>query len=312
MEPIKEMLALFDSGAQFLKRSCFQLQSSFLSQLSDLVFPPVCANCSSELDASCSLELSWHESSGVSEITLGDIRQDSHQSTHRKLKLNLCHECHPAIQPKYHQKCRSCGAGLNLMIQLDTQIPSYWLDRCPFCRRSSFRFGGSYSLGNYELELRNSILKIKSGSRDSLIPELAKLLVAQLDSSFDLVAPIPIHWTRRWGRKTVVSEVLARWISRYSGMHIAHNLLRYRRRTSKQGRLSTTRRVQNVKGSLKVARPKKLVGKKILLVDDVMTSGATLNEATQVCLQNLAKSVHVAFVARGVGRSMNRIRPEVR
>ena len=179
--------------------------------------------------------------------------------------------------------------------------------KCMFCRRSDFKFRDCCSLGNYELGIREAVLGIKSGVQECLITDLAKLMVHSFSrQNFDIVIPIPIHWRRRLGRRVVVPDLLSERIARLCDKPNYRKALRYQRLTSKQGTLSTTERVKNVHGAIQVARPDLIRNKHVLIVDDVMTSGATLNEAASVCLRSGAREISVAVVARGVGRSTSR------
>lgn len=178
------------------------------------------------------------------------------------------------------------------------------VDRCTFCRRQQPVYDVAYSLGNYEQDLREAILKCKSGHHDGLVMALSRILAAAVPGEdLDFVVPMPIHWRRRLGRVTVVSELMASEISLVLGIPVVR-ALRCRRLTQKQGRLSTRERIKNMRRAFECRiRAAKIHQKNILLVDDVMTSGATSNEAAWELRRAGAETVQVAILARGIGRS---------
>lgn len=305
---------------------------------SDLVFPPACWCCDCELDDRVQLPLATCPTSATPESTpcppvhsvvesVPELVENngSHQLSNTsllagkacpsdkfrrsiQLEFNLCHGCLQALFPNYSAKCSACGAGIYIPTVPPTcQIAAKLLDCCNHCRRSRFHFQKCHALGNYEGEIREVVLKIKRGTHDGLIHEVAKCIAIQLGISYvaDCIIPIPTHWQRRLTRRVVVSELLCEHLSRYIQLPVSR-VLKSVRATKKQGRLSTAERVENVRSSMKLSRPNLVRGKRILLVDDVMTSGATLNEAAAACLRGGATSVETVVVARGVGRSRNR------
>lgn len=257
------------------------------SRILQLVFPPVCCHCC------CEMESGW-----------SDVEGDQFPCVH----LWLCPACQTELAPSYRRKCSRCGAGFQRISRkpfVSRGVSEVNLPGCFNCHRQVFNFQRCFSLGNYELGVRDAILRIKSGHFDSLVVELAKLLAKKtVNQDFDVVVPIPIHWRRRLGRKTVVSGILAEQLARIRQEKFVSNALRCTRLTKKQGTLPIRQRMKNVRNSISVVKPRKISGKKLLIVDDVMTSGATLTEATASCLKAGAQSVSVAVVARGVGRAM--------
>lgn len=287
----------------------WHLVSAAAGHVADLIFPPTCACCALEID-----EASTGNAAGV----------------------RLCENCLVKLLPIYSQRCLQCGAGISI-----TTVPGsgqtgavrevaaqtvaaqngrgfpgtveQLLPSCRNCARSSLRFDFCVSLGNYELQTREAVLRCKSGTDDALTMTMAKLLAQKVVDSceftkakFDLVVPIPIHWRRRLGRQSVVSELIALQVAQRLNIRCRLRGLKYNRLTVKQGTLSTTDRVQNVHQAISVTKPALFRGQAVLLVDDVMTSGATMNEAAKACFHVGAQTVSAAILARGVGRSMNR------
>lgn len=146
---------------------------------------------------------------------------------------------------------------------------------------------------------------MKRGTGESLTLSMGRLLGDQLARSLTDVprylASVPTHWTRRLRRSVNCSEILLESVATRLGLPASPNLLRCRRKTSKQGTLLPHERLQNVRGAYRVSAGYVITGAKVLLIDDVMTTGATANEISKILRQAGAASVEVAVVARGIG-----------
>jgi ComF family protein len=112
----------------------------------------------------------------------------------------------------------------------------------------------------------------------------------------DAIVPMPIHWTRRLTRGFNQCESLASELSRHTGLPVLKALTRTRR-TQKQSSLAGAWRRRNVKGSFSAAHAQ-IRGKRLLLVDDVLTTGSTVNEAAAELKRHGAARVAVLTVAR--------------
>ena len=117
------------------------------------------------------------------------------------------------------------------------------------------------------------------------------------DERFDAILPVPMHWWRRWKRGFNQSELLAAAISRSTAAPVLRELVR-RRRTPPQAGLSLEARQDNVKESFRVRRRERVKGKRILLVDDVMTTGSTATACAVALKKAGAASVVLLTLAR--------------
>jgi ComF family protein len=177
---------------------------------------------------------------------------------------------------------------------------------CPRCRRPSL-VASSRTVGDYAGTLRSIIHLLKYGKRRSLALPLARLMRihgADVLADIDAVVPVPLHWTRRWRRGFNQAALLA------EGLDLpAWPALVRTRPTSSQVRLPATARRRNVRGAFALARrrpwqiPWRLAieGKIVLLVDDVATTGATLNACAAVLRSAGAREVRALTAARVVG-----------
>jgi ComF family protein len=118
----------------------------------------------------------------------------------------------------------------------------------------------------------------------------------------DLLVPVPLHWRRGWSRRYNQSGALARVIGRHSGVQVNGNALRRVRPTRQQIGLSRSERETNVQGAFKVADDRKtdIQGRRLVLVDDVLTSGSTTDACARALLRARAAQVDVLVFARVV------------
>lgn len=178
------------------------------------------------------------------------------------------------------------------------------MEDCTHCRDESWAFRRAMSLGVYDGALRDSVILMKRPYFDSLSLQmglqLAEKLLTNHVEDWDWIVPTPQHWWRRISKRTNSSELLAESIGKRLGIRVQRHCLRRTRIRKKQGLLGLTQRRQNVRGIFRISpwiRPK---NKRILLVDDILTSGATASEMAKALLQAGATSVDVAVVARAL------------
>lgn len=136
------------------------------------------------------------------------------------------------------------------------------------------------SLGLHEGPLRTAVLQLKFGRRTRLARPLGELLGALLETRGerwipDALVPVPMHWTRRLERGFNQSELLASWAGRTAGIPVARALRRVRR-TRPQVGLSGAERRRNLRDAFRAAPGGRLAGLRLVLVDDVCTTGTTL------------------------------------
>ncbi len=117
----------------------------------------------------------------------------------------------------------------------------------------------------------------------------------------ELIAPVPMHWLTRLVRGTSAADTLARSLAAAVSLPVAGDLLYCRRLLKKQGMLLASERKTNVRDAFAASRRYDISGAKILLVDDVITTGATCDSAAQALLDAGAFAVYAVSVARGTG-----------
>ena len=172
-------------------------------------------------------------------------------------------------------------------------------DLCTVCREGLVNFDSAYSYGSYEGPLQKLIHLFKYGKVETLAAPLGSLLIRALplEQNFDAIIAMPMHWRKRLERGFNQAELLARPVARRFGLALSGNLRRARYTDSQAG-LSELARRDNLKNSFKVNKPAELLGKRILLIDDVFTTGATLRAAAAALKAAGVRHVSALTLAR--------------
>jgi ComF family protein len=171
--------------------------------------------------------------------------------------------------------------------------------RCALCRSGLRGFDAAYSFGFYDGMLRQLIHLYKYRKVRTLAGPLGDLLLRALprDEAFDCVTPVPLHWRKRWQRGFNQADLLARYVAAHTGIPRTR-LLRRPRSTASQAGLSNTGRRSNVSAAFVCRRPDRAAGRKILLIDDVMTTGSTAAACALALKRAGAARVALLTVAR--------------
>jgi ComF family protein len=151
---------------------------------------------------------------------------------------------------------------------------------------------------------------LKYGDRLDLAPMMGQWMAnagKELLVEADLLVPVPLHWRRQWARRFNQSALLTEIIGKSSGRTVSHSALARIKATPQQVGLDKSARAQNVQGAFRVPPAGKaaIASRKLVLVDDVLTTGATIDACARALLRGGAASVDVLVFARvvGVGRS---------
>lgn len=173
------------------------------------------------------------------------------------------------------------------------------LDLCAICREGMVSFDSAYSYGSYDDTLRDSIHLFKYARIETLPNPLGTLMVNVIprDEQFDVDQPMPMHWMKRWDRGLSQAELLAKPVARRCGVGLSHSLVRRKRGKSQAG-LDYSERLANLKSAFRFAPPQPMAGKRVLLIDDVYTTGATLRAAAAALKVAGARRVSVLTLAR--------------
>ena len=214
--------------------------------------------------------------------------------------ISICDSCRLLLAPEILHCCRICGA--------ETGPFSRTSSGCIHCRKQSLKFTSCICLGMYQGPLKRFMLSSKWSWSSIRVQALAALLWQERQNSisefhFDTIIPIPQHWTRRLVRHFNPAWVIAETLScrmRKSGINIVcdPHILSRSRSVGLQKRVTLRQRQENQQNSFVVTDVSRIQNRRILLVDDVLTTGATCSEAARTLISAGAADCHVAVVGR--------------
>jgi competence protein ComFC len=212
-------------------------------------------------------------------------------------ELGVCESCIGGIRPNPKPHCASCGRPLQKVLRGKI---------CSECRQKKFSFARAYSACLYEGPLKEIIHVLKYKSRVSLSVLLSDIMISFVKENdmilrdIELITFVPIDGRRLRQRSFNQSGIFALNLSKKYGMPLSE-ILEKSRSTKPQNELSRDERLVNLTGAFRIRKGEgAIAGLNILLVDDVMTTGATLDECSKTLLNAGAASVRCLTLARGL------------
>ncbi|MGD9644573.1 MAG: ComF family protein [Pirellulales bacterium] len=255
-------------GAQVVRCRAAALGRQFI----DLLFPPRCLLC--------------------------EVEEPTVQSA-----VLLCDTCRAELLQSAGSYCPRCGAaGGGAAAEGATEAQPN--SSCVECRNRRFQFDRVVRLGSYDGALREAVLRMKHPRDEPLARAVAELFWDRCASEWstlevDCVVPVPLHWWRWLRRGTSSPQTIAACLGRRLGVPVIDDSLVRVRDTQPQGGLAAIRRRQNVRGAFELRGDKNWIrARRVLVVDDVLTSGATADEMSRVLKRAGAAWVAVATIAR--------------
>jgi predicted amidophosphoribosyltransferase len=222
--------------------------------------------------------------------------------------LPFCIDCYDSLDLLHEPMCPRCGGPLPQLSNphrkdADTAAKP---NGCYRCRGRKLWFDETIAAGLYEGRLRELLLAMKSDKGDPLSLAMGRLVWElrreHLQSlKVDVVSPIPLHWRRRLAHRTNSAAVLAEVLAGRLRAPMADGLLRRRRHTVAQSELTPPKRWENVRQAFSVPGGYHLNQAHVLLVDDILTTGATCSEAARALRKAGAQRITVCVVARAIG-----------
>lgn len=188
--------------------------------------------------------------------------------------------------PETFPRCTSCNRPVGSGVH-----------RCPECVAGS-AFGRAWALGLHKGPLREAIHHLKFSGRDELGAPLGRLLARRVNFSYDGVVPIPLHRSRQRERGYNQALLLAQGLAAERGWAVWDGALQRVRSTGHQAKLDRTERLQNLERAFSVPETSPpWSGKAVLVVDDVLTTGATAAAAVAAVLRSGAARADLAVLA---------------
>ena len=176
---------------------------------------------------------------------------------------------------------------------------------CPDCEKVKKHFSSVISAFIYRGTIRQAIHIWKYAPNRKmgtyLLPPFWESVKKRLPASgFDLITPVPIHGSKLAERGFNQAEMLASYLSVETGIPFEKGLLRKTGERAPSFRMNRKERIESIKGTFEAARPEKLNGRGVILVDDVYTTGSTANEASRILKKAGAARIQVVTLARSV------------
>jgi predicted amidophosphoribosyltransferase len=246
----------------------------------ELVFPGACLSCHAELNA----------------------------DETRETDLPFCGNCFEAFELLAEPLCRRCGGPLPNLTS--SSIAQHDGDERPAgcfrCRDHKLWFEKTIAAGLYSGRLRDLLLAMKRAEGDSLSLAMGQLVWQSCGErlqalNVDVVVPIASHWRRRLAHRTNSAAILGELLARRLRVPLAERLLRRRRHTRLQSELSPPQRWKNVRQAFSVRAGYHLREAHVLVVDDILTTGATCSDAARALRRAGAQRVTVVVAARALG-----------
>ena len=208
----------------------------------------------------------------------------------------LCAKCWSSFNWISNPKCSKCGYPFPADLDLGP------CPLCPHCAAGDCELDFIRSACVYDDFSKNIMLPFKHASQLKYQTIMSRAMINALrdmDFSVDVVIPVPLAWKRLFKRGYNQAAVLARPIAKHFNADLDFDSI-HRKYKSDMGHKTAKQRRQNVHGVFKVIDKNKIIGKKILLVDDVMTSGATFYELNRVLRKAGAANVYAVSFCRVV------------
>jgi len=213
-------------------------------------------------------------------------------------RTHLCSDCRRQLLPESDSFCRRCGAIVGPYLLGESP--------CHHCRNDRYTFSETVALGTYAGELRRACLTCQQPGRSDLVRALVSLLWEVHEPrlrewQIDLVTCIPQHWRKRLTWSINTSAELGTRLAQKLGVPFARQLLLKTRHTPDQTALTPPQRRKNLKDAFRVSFPSLARGRRILLVDDVLTTGSTAQACSRSLKAAEASEIFVAVAGRGLG-----------
>ncbi|HHY77611.1 MAG TPA: ComF family protein [Clostridiales bacterium] len=205
----------------------------------------------------------------------------------------LCHICSASIPFIHERKCLKCGKGLS---------EGYAENICPDCLKENFSFHSAYSCFYYTGKGKELIHKLKYEGKLQVAGILAEYMAHEIkfeNIHADILVPVPIHQKKLEKRGFNQARLICEHLSEILGIPMWDCLIRTRD-TREQFGLDKAARKLNVIGAFSVNMLYNVNNKRILLIDDVYTTGSTVDECSKVLLASGAEKIYVLTAAAGI------------
>lgn len=218
------------------------------------------------------------------------------KSLHDEESIYICKTCLENIKDIDIKRCNKCGFKM---------APGVISSRngCFECKNANLRFDRGFFVSDYDGPLKSLIHQYKYNKQEFLAKLLGDLSINHLlpqdiIPEIDIVVPVPLHWRKKMERGFNQSELIAKRICKKQDMPFSKNNLCRIKYTLSQIKLTRSQRQTNVSGAFRVKQPKMFYKKRVLLVDDVLTTGITASECSKTLKKAGVRKVYLFALAR--------------
>lgn len=235
-----------------------------LSNLLDLVYPPRCILCERILDYNISR------------------------------RMEICEDCIKENQPIGEPRCKICSR----------PIP-YGVERCDDCKQYNHEYTQGWALWIYEDKVKEAIYRLKYGELSVYGKTMGAYMVRCFRKEYEkagihCIIPVPIHPKRKRRRGFNQAQSIGEEISREMNIPIFFKVLHRTKDTKPNSGLSYIARRENIKGAFEIREREKIEGKNILIIDDIYTTGSTIDACAEILKYSGAEKVYFTTVSIGV------------
>lgn len=242
----------------------FRLMRDIATALIDILYPPVCSGCGKEYNC---------------------------------IDSNLCEACWKNLWRLEPPLCICCGAPVNL---------NHQSSRCPECLDGPVYYDAARSVVSYyDPVIHNCIHDLKYRFHSKLANDLGEMIQKEFESfcrdkELDAIVPVPLHKQRLRYREFNQSALLARKLSQSIGVPIREDIVWRVKKTKPQSQLNAEQRKINPAGAFKLASPASVQKQRLAVIDDIYTTGSTINEVCATLRRGGADYILVITLARAV------------
>ena len=211
-----------------------------------------------------------------------------------KIWSGICDDCREKYPMIQEPRCKKCGKP----IQKETE------EYCYDCKKTEHYYEWGRSLWIHKAPVNEAIYAFKYKNRrcygEVFARELAKVYGKRLkEQNVELIIPIPLHKSRRRERGYNQTEIIAKYLGDYTGIEVDHTSLVRNKKTSPQKRYSDKERKKNMKNAF--ALKKKIDAENVVLIDDIYTTGSTIDEAARILKKSGVSNVCFLTISVGQG-----------
>ncbi len=216
------------------------------------------------------------------------------EAIERHEKYSLCGKCRNKVNFIEGKICIKCGKPLD-----EEYIP----DLCHDCINTDYHFTRALSCIEYNDTAKDIIYALKYHKKRYISYHIAEIMKDRysefIRKNVDTIIPVPLHHRKEGERGFNQAYLISKYLGRWLEIHIDNKSLVRTKSTKSQNKLTRPERIKNMKNAFKIVCDKNIRGKKILIIDDIYTTGTTVNEISRELFSKGASDAYVLTFATG-------------